>query len=455
MTTSVGLLPRSQLDRADAPWEPSHRRGFFAYASTSLTGLSIHFWILMAYLFLALSLLDEHVEFLKDVRPRSALGAAALIIAVVRGWQESIQRGTPLTPRHSQTYWLIAYLMACTLSMLWAYDYGYAKPAHIEHATGIVSFFLIVNIVRTRRELLLTALVICAGVGTFLALSTWEWKGGRYHYAQGVVRMMGIGESNADPNTFAATVVFGLPLILWAGVFTRSWFIRLCAVSYVLLAIYAAFMSSSRSALVLTAAAAVWAITMLPKGLPRVLVASTLIGAVVFMLAGLSDSQRKRIESLWNPDTYERESSTVGRIEGYRVGFRMFRENPVLGVGPGNWSVYRVRRIDGNKLKAHNLTGQLLATRGGLGTMTFIGFLVATLLYGWREMRRRRHAKTGWDHGVRGLCYACMFGYALLLISGLGAHNLERPHWAWLSALMIAAVEARNDEQETLSEHLA
>ena len=454
--TTTELLPRpAQVARADTPWEPTHRRGFFQYASTSLSGLSIHFWILMAYLFLALSLVDEHFATLEKIRPRSLLGAAALVIAIGRGWSESIQRGTPLTPRHPQTYWLIAFLGACTFSMFWAYEYGEAKNAHIEHATGMVSFFLIVTIVRTRRELLLTLLVICAGLGTFLALSMREWMGGRYDYAQGVVRMMGIGRSNADPNTFAATVVFGLPLILWAGIYSRSWLIRLCSLAYVFMAIYAVFRSSSRSALVLTSITALWSLTILPKGLPRMLTVAALVGAAGFMLGGLSESQKKRIESLWNPDTYERESSTVGRIEGYRVGFQIYRENPVVGVGPGNWSTYRERKVDGNRLMPHNLTGQLIATRGTLGTLTFLGFLGVTFLYGWRQMRRRRNANTGWDHAVRGLCYTCLFGYALLLVSGLGAHNLERPHWAWLSALMIAAVEARNDEHERLSEEAA
>ena len=39
-----------------------------------MSGLSIHFWILMAYLFLALSLVDEHFATLEKIRPRSLLG---------------------------------------------------------------------------------------------------------------------------------------------------------------------------------------------------------------------------------------------------------------------------------------------------------------------------------------------------------------------------------------------
>ena len=453
MSGALPLLPGPTLERADKPWQPVHRRGFFAYASTSLSGLSIHFWILMAYMFLALSMVDEHFATLEKIRPRSLLGAAALVIAVGRGWKDSIERGAALTPRHKQTLWLIGFIGACTFSMFWAYDFGEAKNAHIEHATGLVSFFLIVNIVRTRREVLLTILVICAGIGAFLALSTWEWRGGRYHYAQGVVRMMGIGKSNADPNTFGATVVFGLPLIIWASIHTRSWLIRIAGFAYVLMTVYAAFMSSSRSALILTVTTALWSLTIL-KGLPRLLAIGAILLGTTVMLAGLSDSQKKRIESIWNPDTYSRESSTVGRIEGYVVGFQMFRENPVVGVGPGNWIAYRARKVDGSRLLPHNLTGQLIATRGSLGTITFLGFLGITLWYGFTQMRKRRREKSGWDYAVRDLCYTCLFTYFLLLVSGIGAHNLERPHWAWLSALMIAAVEARNHEHDELTEAL-
>ena len=262
--------------------------------------------------------------------------------------------------------------------------------------------------------------------------------------------MMGAGISNADPNSFGATIVFTLPLVIWAGVFSRSWFIRICALGYVGLAGYSVFMSSSRSALVLTVLTCLFTLVLLRKGWPR------LIGIAAFVIAGiacvgvLDDAQKERIQSIWSGSTYSEDKSTADRVEGYHIGFRIFQANPVFGVGPGNWSSYRMRRVDGRKLLPHNLTGQIVATRGALGTLTFIGFLMSSFAFGIRTWRKRRRGKTRWDRASAALCLTCMFTLFLMLVSGLGAHNLERGHWAWIPALMIVGVTCRDEDWEQL-----
>lgn len=440
------------LERADRPWEPNLRRGFFTFARTHFGGLSLHFWVLMVYLFLALSYLDEYLPSLEKMRPRSLLGLFALLVAIGRSIHEGMKKRKPLAIERPQTFWLGAFVVACTLSALFAFEPNLAEQAHIDHVTMMLSYFLLVSIIRTRRELLLTLLVMCAGVGTFLLLSFIEWKAGRYDYAQGVVRMMGVGWSNADPNSFGATIVFTLPLVIWAGVTSRSWFVRFCALVYASLAVYSVFMSSSRSALVLTILTALWTLTMLRKGWPRLVGIGLLVAAGVAMVALLSDAQKKRIESIVSGETYTRESSTADRVEGYRVAFRILADNPILGVGPGNWSEYRVRRIDGRPLLPHSLTGQIVATRGSLGTIAFLGFLFSSIVFAVREMARRRRGKTRWDRAVGSLCWTCLFTLGLMLVSGLAAHNLERANWYWLPALMIIASTARNEDWEELKE---
>lgn len=446
--------PPAPLERADAPWEPNFAKGFFRYARMHFGGLSLAFWVLMIYLFLALSFLDEHIKTLEAIRPRSFLGLFALLVALGKGIREELEAGRPLAIRRSQTFWLAAFLVSTIFSTLFAFDFAEAKQPFLDHATAILSYFLLVNIVRTRREFLLTLLVMCAGVGTFLLLSLHEWRGGRMDYAQGVVRMMGVGWSNADPNSFGATVVFTLPLVVWAGTHSRSWFVWLCALVYSAAACYAVLMSSSRSALVLTVLTALFTIVLLRRGWPRVVAGGAVVLAAVAMLTLLSGAQKERIESIWSGATYTRESSTVDRIEGYRVGFRILAENPVLGVGPGNWSAYRVRGVggDGRALMPHNLTGELVATGGSLGTFTFVAFLFVSVAFGLREFFRRRRAPTRWDRAVGALCLTCVFILFLLLVSGLGAHNLTRANWSYVPALMLIAATCRNEDWDIMRE---
>jgi O-antigen ligase len=326
---------------------------------------------------------------------------------------------------------------------LLAFDYSVAQPAFQEHLTVLVGYLLIVTIVRTRRELVYTVLTLCFGGGVFLAYSYWEFLHGRMDYAQGVVRMIGVGRSNADANSFGATIVYLLPLVIWVGITTRSWFLRFCALGYGALASLCVMLTSSRSALVLLALHAPFVFFLLPRGWPRWTGVGLLAALGAFLLGGLSEEQTKRIRSIWSSDTYEKDLSTRGRIEGYEVGWRILTENPFLGVGPGNWAAYRMRKVDGNTLEAHNLTGQLIATRGLAGTLTFVGYLVASVVFSLRLARRRWRSPDPWDRAALRLAVTGVFVLLLLLVAGLAGHNLERPNWVWMPALVVAAAACR------------
>ncbi len=442
VTTETFTVPR-----ADAPRDQVARPGLFSFSSTRLRGLSPQFWILQLYLFFALSLIDEHWTFLSDARPRFFLGALSLALLVGRGLAG---HGQPQTMfRFAQARWLTAYAVACLMATVWAYDLEAATDPLIDHLISMVAFVLIVCVVRTRREFLITVLVFCAGVGTFLVLSFWEWQHGRHDYTMGVVRMMGIGSSNADPNSFGATIVFALPLMVWVLLHARSLALRVCAFAYCGMALIAAFYTSSRSALVLIGLTGIWTLWILPRGWPKVLAIACVVALGGGMAAGLSDNQVKRIQSLVSLETYTKEGSTVGRVEGYVVAWRIFKDNPVIGIGPGNWPVYRTRRVDGNALMPHNLAGQLIATRGLVGSLTFLGFLVTSFAFGLREIRKRkRRAQGAWDRAQIDFVRAMLFGLGLLLVSGLGAHNLTRSSWFWWSGLMIVACTCVPDPED-------
>jgi O-antigen ligase len=443
--SAASAVADAPLPRADAPRRVAPSRGFFPFATAGLAGLPFEFWVLQGYLFLATSVLDEELPSLGKFRPRLLLGLFALVIAGGRALVEGLSPAQAERIRSGPSRWLMAFLATGFLSTVWAFEPGLAWDPNLEHAISILAFFLLILIVRTRREALLTVLVFCAGTGTYLLVAWWEWLHGRHDYAQGVVRMMGPGQSFADPNSFAATVAFAMPLVVWAGTWARSWLVRLSAVAYAGLGAMSILNSSSRSGLVLLGLTVPWTVWALPSAKARVAVVVVLALLASSVVATLSPEQVKRIESIFSSDTYERESSTLGRKEGYEVGWRIFRENPVLGVGPGNWSAYRTRRVDGRPLMPHNLGGQLVATRGLLGTVAFVGFVVSSVLFGWREARRRRRSTDPWDRATRALVGSCLFVLVLLFVSGLAAHNLERAAWSWAPALVVLFVTCRPD----------
>lgn len=438
-------VPAPISPRADEPRPPPVHRGFFAFTATKLAGLPIEFWTLQAYLFFQLSALDEEMELLEKIRPRMFLGAFTLLVALARLTFRAVHHGERPPRMVAPTAWLLAFVVAEGFSTLLAFDWSIAQPAFQEHATILVGYLLIVAIVRTRRELLLTTLTLCFAGGVFLAYSYWEFLHGRMDYAQGVVRMIGVGRSNADANSFGATIVYLLPLAVWVGVTTQSWFLRACALGYGALTALCVFLTSSRSGLMLLGLNVLFVIAMLPRGYPRWVGVGLLAALGAFLFGGLSEEQTKRIASIFSSDTYEKDMSTRGRIEGYEIGWRIFTENPVLGIGPGNWSAYRMRKVDGGELEPHNLTGQLIATRGAAGTLTFVGYLVASTIFCLRVFGRRRRSPDPWDRAIARLAVTGVFVLGLLLVAGLAGHNLERPNWVWMPALVVAAAACRSE----------
>jgi len=126
------------------------------------------------------------------------------------------------------------------------------------------------------------------------------------------------------------------------------------------------------------------------------------------------------------------------------------KDRPILGVGPGNWSAYRSRRVDGSSLLPHNLLGQIAGTQGLLGLVGFFGYLIAVFAIGFSMWRRWRLSRVPWERGRSRFAHAVLFAYFLLLVSGLGAHNAGRPNWFWMGGLLVAALIAKHEDEDDL-----
>ena len=420
-------------------------RGWFSLASTSLAGLSAPFWILMGYLFLGVTFLDEEWPSIGRFRPRLVLGGLALAIAVSRYFSAPRRRVPERTEHRFVAAWLVAFLVAGALSALWAFEPSLASDAQLAHTTTAIGFFLLLAIVRTRREVLVTLLVFAAASGFYLLRSATEYLNGKHQFTMGVSRMMGAGNSLADPNSFGGTIAFSLPLILWAGIRARSRLLRLCVLCYGLLSAWCAISTHSRSGFILLVLNVAWAFVAIPSTRARVAIAAVLLGLGVYLVGFQTKNAMERYASIFSKDTYKNESSTRGRIEGYEIAGKMLKEEPFLGVGPGCWSVYRMRKIDGEKLMPHNMPGQLTATTGLLGAGTFLGYLLAVLSFGLAVRRRRARSADPWDLAVRSLAATTLFTFLLLLVSGTAAHNIERSAWYLMPALLACAARATDE----------
>ena len=188
-----------------------------------------------------------------------------------------------------------------------------------------------------------------------------------------------------------------------------------------------------------------WALVSIPSAKARIAIAAVLLGFGVYLVGFQSKNALERYASIFSSNTYEHESSTRGRIEGYQIAGRMFKDEPLFGVGPGCWSIYRMRRVDGDKLMPHNMPGQLTATMGIAGVSTFLGYLIAVLSFGLSVRRRTAGSPDRWDRAVRALAATTLVTIVLLLVSGTAAHNIERSAWYLMPALLACAARAKDE----------
>jgi O-antigen ligase len=118
----------------------------------------------------------------------------------------------------------------------------------------------------------------------------------------------------------------------------------------------------------------------------------------------------------------------------------MFSRYPITGVGPGNFIPYRVANLDGVKLEAHNLAGQVLGETGFLGAAAF-AFMVAIALVNCQRARRLAGAGLDQESDILfGFASACRDTLLLLLFEGLFDHNMTRYNWLWVAAFVSAAL---------------
>jgi O-antigen ligase/tetratricopeptide (TPR) repeat protein len=113
------------------------------------------------------------------------------------------------------------------------------------------------------------------------------------------------------------------------------------------------------------------------------------------------------------------DASILTRLEAWNWSWQMIKENPLLGVGTGNWKIDELRyenRTDGDFIytyKNHNDFIEIAAETGIIGGLLYLGIFV---LVGWAFLRQLFTGKSDRDQ---------LFGYLFLAASGLAFYGVD------------------------------
>lgn len=287
-------------------------------------------------------------------------------------------------------------------------------------------FFLVATVRWSMDDLKLLLRCFLFAFFCYMSHSLIEFLNGRYAYRMGITRLIGIDESYADPNSFAASIVYALALLpaLWTA--GRPWHSRTLVLFILGEGVLCVLLTGSRAGFVSLIVLYGFWLWLSPNKLQMLSLGGV---AALLLLMFLPEALVDRFLTIVTPEygPASAQASAEGRLVGLLQGLTTWNDYFLTGCGPGCW-----KQATGLALESHNLYGQLCAEMGLFGVVSFVVLLVC----GWRGLRRiQQHCRDGslqaHTQFVACLARSLALLLILLLVNGMFGHNLFRYTWIW------------------------
>jgi putative inorganic carbon (HCO3(-)) transporter len=409
--------------------------------------------------------------------PRTA-GAVVPLLLVVPLAFHLYRRGRIVVDR--TLLLLLVYFAVQVGSTFLSTEQGVATQALLTFALeGVVVYFLVTNVVRTRAALRHAVWAIVAGAALLSTLTTfqhlsgtfWRSYGGlsfvdsAYYYGQ--VDWPRAAGPIGDPNYYGQILLVGLALALLAcwGERVLRWRL-LAAASATLIAIAITFTYSRGAAL---AFGLLLATMVLLRYVGRRQLLVVVIGAVVLLL--VFPGYRSRVATVMPfGDATSAESSMVeasadqsteGRATEMLAAALVFSDHPLLGVGPQVSPAYyqeyaaglgaelhdSVRygpnRGEQPQRESHNIVLSVAADVGLAGLLVFAAIVLDTLVRLARARRRRLPTRPE----LASLATAFLLAVVAYVIAGMFL-SLAFERYFWLLIALAGAAASRDLERD-------
>ncbi len=276
--------------------------------------------------------------------------------------------------------------------------------------------------------------------------------GGSYVFQQGIKRIVGVwsGGGLGSANGFGLLGLFVLPMTVYVYSLSEETWIKSLSIGSFCLCFLSIVFSGTRGALVV---ALVYILFEFYRHIFTFRLIFSAIIAVIVLSFYLPESMTDRYASIFF-DGDEKEltrseeiakSSAESRLEGLEDGWRLFIENPILGIGPGGSAYARVKYHDDyydeegevKILQLHNLYGQVVSEIGGIGAILF--FL---LLFRYIQSARSMSVR-GEDIHLNKLSRLLVTMIVAYFMYGMFAHTLYSVYLIILLLLVSASIRGR------------
>lgn len=315
------------------------------------------------------------------------------------------------------------------LSALHAQVWTVSTEATIGYAKDVVLVFLTLAFFHKPGALWVYIWTAIVSLAVICALCLWQYVTGDFsNDFYGFARFLYVSNRLAgpinDPNFFAAMLVFFLPLLLHQVLMGQGWAQRLLGAALFGVLLTAMLLTASRGALLALGSALTLFMFILDR---RTLLPALAIGAVLAVAAGmfLADNLLERFQGVLTPldGALQSDRAVEGRLASWSVAAELFFQNPLFGVGAGNFNLhYQDTALNlglifrGEGRSAHSLYLEILAELGITGLAIF-GLLAASGLVGCLRGMRRLAAAGMERERTRYAAFGIgLFGYLVAMI---------------------------------------
>jgi O-antigen ligase len=334
------------------------------------------------------------------------LGAACFLYALT---YLPRRRDLPMLFASAQAKFFALYVAMAVISYIFTTD----EIVFIDMVGIFLSQFLffiaVMILVDSRERLETTVLMVTASIGIVSLYLIKEWLAnvGAYgiSYRPGFVA--------GDPNVFSASALVVLPIMLCPIRFAPRLWQRAGAMFSMAVTLIAFALAASRGGFIGLFCMVLWQL----QTMRRRLIAIVACAAIVAVSLAMPYSP---LDRLLKPNESDTESSNI-RLQLWSASGKIFRDNPILGVGPYNFPKYMHKYlppgVDLDFVVPHNTYLQAVVELGAVGLLLFLSMIGCSLLALARLRRMAIAAKDAYytllsssvSSGIVGFGAAVMF----------------------------------------------
>jgi len=281
-----------------------------------------------------------------------------------------------------------------------------------------VLLFLAAHFVQSKDDHMIIMIIVSMGIliSAFVAVIQ---SGGDFNEFQRAAGLSG------GANTAARYFVYGLVLFLFLqDYFSNKWLLRLFFIFGILILFSGIVLSGSRSGIVLLLLVILTQVLQSFSGKTRSTIVFLLLIVGLFWYLNVASDTYLSPQAI-STSIYEGTDTVGARYDAWEVGWNLFVDHPIRGVGIDMYSRYAPKYWSPTSspvLSPHNTFIQVLSETGAIGLLLFGLLIFLTIKNSWHKVFHSRNSRDNPMYGIRRTWFILLI---ILLVGALTKTDLS------------------------------